>query len=177
MENLNVDEDVNRVWENIKENIKTSAKESLGLHEWKQHNPWFDKECVDFLDQRKQAKIRWIQDPSRSNVDNLNNIRRDASRQFRNKKEAYMKGKIEKIETSSKIKNVRDLYKDINDFNKDYQTINNRVQGTLARCRNHFSQLLNVHGVNDVRHRETHTQQNHLYLSQGPLRVSWLLKS
>ena len=42
LENLNVDEDVNRVWENIKENIKTSAKESLGLHEWKQHKPWFD---------------------------------------------------------------------------------------------------------------------------------------
>ena len=37
LENSNVDEDVNRVWENIKENIKTSAKESLGLHEWKQH--------------------------------------------------------------------------------------------------------------------------------------------
>ena len=27
LENLNVDEDVNRVWENIKGNIKTSAKE------------------------------------------------------------------------------------------------------------------------------------------------------
>ena len=50
MENLNVDEDVNRVSENIKENIKTAAKESLGLHEWNQHKPWFDKECVDFLD-------------------------------------------------------------------------------------------------------------------------------
>ena len=49
LENLNVDEDVNRVWENIKENIKTSAKESLGLHEWKQHKPWFDKEFVGFL--------------------------------------------------------------------------------------------------------------------------------
>ena len=69
MENSNVDEDVNRVWENIKENIKTSAKESLGLHEWKQHKPWFDKECVDFLDQRKQAKMQWIQDRRRSNVD------------------------------------------------------------------------------------------------------------
>ena len=43
LENLNVDEDVNRVWENIKENIKPSPKESLGLHEWKQHKPWFDK--------------------------------------------------------------------------------------------------------------------------------------
>ena len=31
LENLNVDEDVNRAWKNIKENIKTSAKESLGL--------------------------------------------------------------------------------------------------------------------------------------------------
>jgi len=39
LENLDVDEDVNRAWENIKENIKTSATESLGLHELKQHKP------------------------------------------------------------------------------------------------------------------------------------------
>ena len=86
LENLNVDEDVNRGWENVKENIKTSAKEGLGLHEWKQHKPWFDKECVYFLDQRKQAKMQWIQDTSRSNVDNLNNLRSDANRYFRNKR-------------------------------------------------------------------------------------------
>ena len=42
-ENLNVDEDINRAWENIKENIKSSAKESIGLQELKQHKPWFDK--------------------------------------------------------------------------------------------------------------------------------------
>jgi biotin synthase-like enzyme len=29
--------DINRAWENIKDNIKTSAKESLGLYELKQH--------------------------------------------------------------------------------------------------------------------------------------------
>jgi len=71
LENLDVDEDINRAWEIIKENIKTSAKESLGLHDWKQHKPWFDEECLDFSDQRKQAKMQWIQNPSRSNVDNL----------------------------------------------------------------------------------------------------------
>jgi len=90
LKDLDVDEDVNRAWENIKGYKKTSAKESLGLHEWKQHKPWFDRECLDFLDQRKQAKMQWIQDPSRSNVDNLNNLRRDASRHFRNKKKAYL---------------------------------------------------------------------------------------
>ena len=93
MENLNGDKNVNRAWENIKENIKTSAKESLGLHKWKQHKPWFDKECVDFLDQRKQAKMQCIQDPNQSNVDNLNNVRCNASRHFRNKKNAYLKAK------------------------------------------------------------------------------------
>ena len=116
-----------RAWENIKENVKTSAKESLGLHEWKQHKPWFDRECLDFLDQRKQAKMQWIQDPSRSNADNLNNVRRDASRHFRNKKKAYLKANIEELESNSKIKNIRDLYTDIDDFKKGYQPRTNIV--------------------------------------------------
>ena len=78
--NLNDDEDTNRDWESIKENITTSAKESLGLHELKLHKPWFDEECLHFLEQRKQAKMQWIQDPSQSNVDNLNTVRVEASR-------------------------------------------------------------------------------------------------
>jgi len=43
----------------------------------KQHKPWFDEECLGFLDQRKQAKMQWVQDPRQSNVDNLNNVRHD----------------------------------------------------------------------------------------------------
>ena len=39
LENLSDDEDVDRTWENIKENIQTSPKESLGLHELKQNKP------------------------------------------------------------------------------------------------------------------------------------------
>jgi hypothetical protein len=37
LENLNVSYGINRAWENMKENIKTSAKESLLLCELKQH--------------------------------------------------------------------------------------------------------------------------------------------
>jgi len=58
--NLSDGEDKNRSWKNTKENIKTSAKDSLGLHELKQHKLWFDKECLGFLDQRKQAKMQWV---------------------------------------------------------------------------------------------------------------------
>ena len=62
LENLSDDEDINRAWESIKGNIKTSAKDSLGLQELKQHKPWFDEECLGFLDQRKQ----WTHDPSQA---------------------------------------------------------------------------------------------------------------
>ena len=65
--------------------------------------------------------MQWIQDPSRSNVVNLNNTRRDASRHFRNKNKAYLEVKIEELETNSKINNVRDLYRGINDFKKGHQ--------------------------------------------------------
>ena len=69
LDNLSDNEDINRAWENIKENIKTSAKESLGLCKLKQRKPWFDEECLHFLDERKQAKMQCVQDPSQRSVD------------------------------------------------------------------------------------------------------------
>jgi hypothetical protein len=80
-----------------------------------------------FLDQRKQAKMQWIHDPSQSNVDNLNNVRCDASRHFRNKNKEYLKAKIEELETNSKIKIIGDLYRSISGFKKGYQPITNIV--------------------------------------------------
>jgi len=87
----------------------------------KQHKPWFDEECLGFLDQRKQAKMQWIHNPSQSNVGNLNNVRCDASTHFRNEKKAHLKSKSEELETNSKIKNIGDLFRGISHFKKGYQ--------------------------------------------------------
>jgi hypothetical protein len=56
--------EINSAWELIKENINISAKESLGYYELKKHKPWFDEACSKLVDQRKQAKFQWLQDPS-----------------------------------------------------------------------------------------------------------------
>ena len=74
-----------------------------------------------------QATRLWLQDPSKSNVDNLNNVRHEASRHFRNKKKEYLKAEIEGLETNRKIKNIRDLYRGISDFKKGYQPRTNIV--------------------------------------------------
>jgi len=49
LENLNDSEDINRAWENIKENSKPPVIKNLGLHELKQHKPRFDEECLGFF--------------------------------------------------------------------------------------------------------------------------------
>jgi hypothetical protein len=103
---------INSPWEMIRENIKISAKESLGYCELKKHKPWFHQACSKLIDQRKQAKLQWLQDPSKINGDNLNIVRREASRYFRNKNRQCLKDKINKLATNTKNKNIRDLYKE-----------------------------------------------------------------
>jgi hypothetical protein len=100
----------------------------------------------------------------------LNNVRRDASRHFRNKKKAYLKAKIEELETLNKINNVRDLYRCFNEYRKGYQPRTIIIKDEkgdvvadshriMARLRNYFSQLLNVHEVNDGGQVEIHTAE------------------
>jgi hypothetical protein len=80
------------------------------------------------FDRRKQAKLQWLQDPSEVSEGNLSGVRREASRHFRNKEREYLKDKINELGSSSKNKNIRDLYRGINAFKKGYKPRNNLTQ-------------------------------------------------
>jgi hypothetical protein len=121
LEDMDRGVEINSAWETIRGNIQISARESLGYFELKMHKPWFDEGCSKLLDQRKQAKLQWLQDPCEINGDNLNNVRCEASRYFRNKKKEYLKDKINVLAMNNKSKNIRDLYRGINLFKRDYQ--------------------------------------------------------
>jgi predicted metalloendopeptidase len=88
-------------------------------------------------------------------MDNLDNVRCEAKRHFRNKNKEYLKDKINEITTNSKNKSIRDLYRRINEFKRGYQPRNNLVKNKIGnlfadshnilnRWKNYFSQLLNV---------------------------------
>jgi hypothetical protein len=170
LENLEDSGVINRSWDNIRENIKISAQESLGYCGSKHRKPWFDEGCSKLVDRRKQAKPQWLQDPREANEDNLSDIRREASRHFRNKEREYLKDKINELEPNSKNKNIRDLYRDIKEFKKVYQPRTNLVKDErgdllvdahkiLNMWKNYFCQLLNVHGAGGVRQTEMHTAE------------------
>jgi uncharacterized protein YPO0396 len=94
LENLEDSWDINGTWDNIRENIKISVQESLGYCEPKHRKPWFDEECSKLADQRKEAKLQWLQVQSEANEDNLSDVRRSVSTHFRNKEREYLKDKI-----------------------------------------------------------------------------------
>jgi hypothetical protein len=108
-----------------------------------------------------------LQNPNQIDGDNLQNLRWETSRTFRNKKREYLKGKINELETNNKNKSIRDLYRGINELKKGYQPRINIIkdensnlladpQSVLNRWRNYFNQVLNVHGVHDVRQMDIH---------------------
>jgi hypothetical protein len=72
--------------------------------------------------------MQWLRDPSHSNVDNINDIGREACRHRGNKTMKYLKANIDEHETKSKIKNIRHLCRGINDFKMGYQTTTNSVK-------------------------------------------------
>jgi hypothetical protein len=69
-----------------------------------------------------------LQDPSEINRDNLNNVTHGARRRFRNKKREYLKDKINGFEKNGKTKNIRDLYRGINEFKRGYEPRNYLVK-------------------------------------------------
>jgi hypothetical protein len=87
-----------------------------------------------------------------------------------NKEDEHLKAKIDEPENNSTTKNISDLYRGISDFKKSYQRRTNilkdeksdlvkDIHSILAGWENYFSQLLNVHGFNDVRQMEIHTAE------------------
>jgi hypothetical protein len=80
----------------------------------------------------------------------------------------YPKDKINELAMNSKNKNIRDLYRGVNEFKWGYEPRANLVKdencdqladsnNVVNRWKSYISQLLNVHNVSDVKQIEIHT--------------------
>jgi len=83
--------------------------------------------------------LQLLQNPRQQNVENLNNIGRENSRTFRNKRREHLRVKINDLETNSKNKNIRC----INEFNRGYQPRANGVKEQNGDVRADFHSTLN----------------------------------
>ena len=61
-----------------------------------------------------------LQNPNDQTAEYFSNVRRDPCRMFWKKKCDYMMAKVNKLEENSKSKNIREMYKGINNLKKGY---------------------------------------------------------
>ena len=66
-----------------------SASESIGYVKKRQNKKWFDEECADIVKKRKVAKMNWLHEQNEVNLEQLGNIRREATRLLKNKKREF----------------------------------------------------------------------------------------
>ena len=102
----------------------TSKRLLQGKHEFWKHTEiklWFDQECSQLANTRKQAKLLWIQNPNERNVEDFSSVRCYSCRTLKKKKGDYMKAKVNWLEENSKNKIILEIYNGINEFKKGYQ--------------------------------------------------------
>jgi hypothetical protein len=103
------------MWDAVRENLKKfGQREYLSL---------FQKQNSKLVFRRKQAKLQWLQDPGEAGEDDLSNVRWEASRHFRNKKQDKIERKINVLVSNIKNKNVKRPV-----FEKGYQSRTNLVK-------------------------------------------------
>ena len=73
-------------WVKIRDSIKASAKEKVGVLETNRNKPWLGEECSELTNKRKQTKLLWLQKPKQSNCRRFSNFKRDTCRMFSKKK-------------------------------------------------------------------------------------------
>jgi hypothetical protein len=105
-----------------------SFSHSLVYCEFKQHKPWFDEKCSELLDQRKHDTLKLLQNPSQTNEENMNDVRRETNRTFREKGRNIGKKKLMCLKQSVKIKVSDTYYVGIHKFMIDYQTRTNLMK-------------------------------------------------
>ena len=68
---------VNDSWVKIRDSIKASAKENVGILETNRNKPRIDEKCSELANKGTQTKLLWLQNPNNQIAENFSNVRRD----------------------------------------------------------------------------------------------------
>jgi len=85
--NNDINNEIYKMWEAIRETIKSAAKERVGEKKQHKSKPWFHEECLKLHEEGKEARQRWLSNKREANTYHYSNAKQNATRGFRNKNE------------------------------------------------------------------------------------------
>jgi hypothetical protein len=105
--NIDPQIDIEIAWETTRNNIKISAQNIRGYFEVRKHKPGINEGHSKLLDQSKYTKVQWLQELSKKNGNDRNNIRREANRHFKKKISVFFrKTKLMNLQRTARNNNI-----------------------------------------------------------------------
>ena len=70
----------------IRDSTQASAEEKVGILETYRNKPWFELECSELANKRKQLKLLWQQNPKEKTAEDFTNVKCNTRRTVKKKK-------------------------------------------------------------------------------------------
>lgn len=129
-------ENIEEEWQNIKNCITDATEKVLGKKRAKR-NEWFDEECMEHINMKNQARIKWISTEGEQELNEYKEKRKTATRICKNKKQQWMQNFITEIEADSK--DNRKLFNYIKKLNSKNKTRSEKIDS--REWENYFTEL------------------------------------
>lgn len=162
---------INDIWNRCKRAIKIAADEVIGTTAPSRRNHWFDQDCENATQMKNAARQRMLAVNSRQNRETYKALRRQEKKIHRQKKKNLEESGNAEIETFYKNRDVRSLYRKVNEFRKGFMprtdscrdrdgNLITEQRTVISRWREHFDELLNGTSANAIEQSELEFAEN-----------------
>jgi hypothetical protein len=104
-----------------KETLITSAQDIIREKQHKRKEEWYDQECREMVEVKREARLKRIQRSTRANQEDYHRKRTAAYRVFRRKKRELQKTKVDEIVKHHTKNESKKYYKRIQDIAQEFK--------------------------------------------------------
>jgi len=105
----------------IKETLITSAQDIIGEKQHKRNEEWYDQECREIIEVKREARLKCIQCSTRANQEDYNRKRIAAARVCHRKKRELLKTKVGEIVEHHTKNDSKKYYKRIQEIPQEFK--------------------------------------------------------
>ncbi|CAG4947208.1 unnamed protein product [Colias eurytheme] len=125
-QNLTVDEDVDRAWDNIRNTVKEVARKILDRKKKRRKRKWWNNECDNIIEEKKKFKVLAEQSTIFNN--RYIELQKEAKRIIRKAKRQHLDNLVKTMETLIRASETRQFYQELKSYKKGYQPVTQMLE-------------------------------------------------
>ena len=113
--------DIEEEWTRKKKTLMTSAQNIIGEKQNERNEEWYDQECPEITEAKREAKLKCMRRNTRANQEEYNRKRIAATRVCRRKKREVLKRKVDEVAEHHTKNDSKKYYKRIKEITQEFK--------------------------------------------------------